>query len=131
MKNINEFINASESIMINSINRALLNDIENGKIAESDFTELINMLNEIKNQIFDNSENVIFTEIKIAVDNREYIKTYTDKVIGGHWTCNCDVYENDYEEVYVSNPEFGKKYFYICGKIKPNNMKNFKKFYIA
>lgn len=131
MENINEYINASESIAINNINKALLNDIENGKITEADFAELINMLNEMKNQIFANSENIIFTEIKTTVDNREYIKKYTDKVIGGHWTCDCDVYENDYEEIDVVNPDFGKKYFYICGKIKLDNKKNFKKFYIA
>lgn len=131
MKNINNYINASESIVIKNINKVTMNEIENGNIVEADFPTLINKLNEIKNQIFANSENVIFTEVKTVVDERKTIKKYTDKVIGGHWTCNCDVYEYDYEEIDVANPDFGKKFFYICGKIKPNNMKNFKKFYIA
>lgn len=131
MKNINEYINASESELIKNINKVILNEIENGKITEAEFTEVIDYLTEMKNQIFANSENIIFTEIKTAVDNREYIKKYTDKIIGGHWICDCDVYENDYEETYVANPDFGKKYYYICGKIKLDNKKNFKKFYIA
>lgn len=131
MKNINEYINASESIAINNINKGIMNEIENGKITEADFAELINELNEVKNQIFANSENVIFTEVKTIVDKRKTIKKYTDKVIGGRWTCDCDVYENDYEEIDVENPDFGKKFYYICGKIKLDNKKNFKKFYIG
>lgn len=130
MKNINSFINGHESVMIGNINKAILNDIENGKIIETEFAEVIDYLNELKNQIFEN-KNIIFTEIKFIVDERKTIKKYTDKVIGGHWTCDNDVYEYDYEEITVDNPDFGKKCYYICGKIKINNMKNFKKFYIA
>lgn len=131
MKNIHAFINASEYELIKNINKYISDEIQNEKIVEAEFTEVIDYLNEVKNKIFADSENIIFTEIKAVVDKRETIKKYTDKVIGGHWTCGCDVYVNEYEEIYVANPDFGKKSYYICGKIKPNNMKNFKKFYIA
>lgn len=74
-------------------------------------------------------EDIIFDEFTIGVDKRKTIKQATDKVIGGRWTCNCDVYEEEYKTIDVPNPEYGKEEYCVIIKVKTEGKKNYQKFW--
>jgi len=78
---------------------------------------------------FEFKEDIIFDKFIITEDDRKTVKQTTDKVIGGRWACNCDIYVEEYEKIDVPNPEYGKEEYCVIIKVKREGKKNYQRFW--